>query len=59
MNRSKIEMIKAVVMTIFAVLMLLLVVGLHDYTLVWVPILLGIFSGWFWWKASYSSRDEE
>lgn len=57
MNRSRIEMIKATVVGALALLSLLLVLGIHDYSMGWLPVILGLLTGWFGWKANYFSRN--
>jgi len=59
MNRTKIETIKAVVMTLFAILMTLLMVYSQAYSLAAVPVLLAVLAAWFWWKVSQYSKDGE
>lgn len=59
MNRTKVETIKAVVMTLFAVLTALATVYSQDYSLAVIPALLIALSAWFWWKVNLYSKDEE
>lgn len=59
MNRSKIEETKAIVMTAFALISFALVMWDHDYKMVWIPVVLGIFSIWLWWKVDFYTRRGE
>ncbi|WP_293817494.1 hypothetical protein [uncultured Corynebacterium sp.] len=59
MDRLKIEQLKAVVMTIIALLTLAVAAMTHNYAMAWVPVLLSAFAAWFWWKWSELSQHGE
>lgn len=59
MDRLKIEQLKAVVVSIIALLTLVVAAMTHDYAMTWVPVLLSAFAAWFWWKWSALSQRGE
>ncbi|WP_168195033.1 MULTISPECIES: hypothetical protein [unclassified Corynebacterium] len=56
MKRSEIEKTKAIVITVFAITSFLLVLWVHDYSMAWLPLILGALAGWFWWKTDHFSH---
>ena len=59
MKRAKIEETKAIVLTGFALGSFALVMWTHDYSYSWLPVVLGAFAVWLWWKVDYFTRRDE
>ncbi|WP_085528858.1 hypothetical protein [Kocuria massiliensis] len=57
MNRTTIEVIKAVACLIVALLSVVLAFTTHQPLMFVVFVVLAIATGWFWWKATYFSKN--
>ncbi|MUN55310.1 hypothetical protein GMA10_08835 [Kocuria koreensis] len=57
MSRRGIETIKAVACAVMAVVSLVLLFVTHQFMMALVTILLAVAAGWFWWKASYFTKN--
>lgn len=57
MDRLKIEKTKALIITVIAALALIVALATQGWDMLWIPVVLGILSGYFWWKVDYVKKN--
>lgn len=57
MNRTTLEIVKAVICAVVALLSVVLAFTTHQPLMLVVAVVLALATGWFWWKARFFSKN--